>query len=109
MGDEEEHTVLMRKHGNVTPGAGAGFEGMEFVTLLKDNLSWHVEAGGRAAPQEEHLQLHHGQTVLWFLELHCCSCSSCLCIPVWRNRGNIESRPDLAGMAMCHQQITNTD
>lgn len=84
MDDEEEHTVLMRKHGNVTPGAGAGFEGMEFVTHLKDNLSWHVEAGGRAAPQEELLQLHRWQTVLWFLELHCCSWSSCLCTPVWR-------------------------
>lgn len=72
------------------PGASAGFEGMEFVTHLKDDLSWHVEAGGRAAPWEERLQLHHWQMVLWFLELPYHSCSSCLCTPVWRNMGNIK-------------------
>lgn len=97
------------EHRSVTPGAGAGFEGMEMVTHLKDDLSWHVEAGGRTAPWEEHLQLHHWQMFLWFLEPPCCSCSCCLCAPVQRNTGNIESRPDQEGMAVCCQWITNTD
>lgn len=39
----------------------------------------------------------------------CCCCSSCLRALVWRIIGNTKSRPELAGMAECHQWRTNTD
>ena len=80
------------EHGSITPGANAGFRGMELLTHLKDDLSWYVEAGGRAAAWEEHPQLHHWQMVLLFLELPCRPCSSCY-VPL---SGEIWAIPDHA-------------
>lgn len=104
LGNGDEHGVLVR-HRSVIPEADAGLEGMEFVTHLKDDMSWGVEAEGGAASQAKALPTASLANDSW-----CCFLAPTAYVAfVRKNMGNVESCPDLARMAACHQWVTDTN